>query len=95
MENPNKSDPFFSEPVDPCVEARTQASEAMSRLLIWMADAPTLKNRGLRATVALYCVRPDLIGGATLEKIGARAGITRQAVHKLADNFRVSLGLQS
>lgn len=95
MENPSQSDPFFAEPVDPRVEARAQISEALSRLLIWMADASTLKARGLRATVALYCIRPDLIGGATLEKIGTRAGITRQAVHKLADNFRVSLGLKS
>lgn len=95
MENTNPPDPFFAEPVDPSVEARTQSSEAMSRLLIWMADASTLKTRGLRATVALYCIRPDLIGGATLEKIGSSAGITRQAVHKLADNFRVSLGLKS
>lgn len=95
MDNPNQTDPFFSEPVDPRVEARAQASEAMSRLLIWLADAPTLKTRGIRATVALYCVRPDLIEGATLEEIGERAGVTRQAVHKLADNFRYSLGLKS
>ena len=60
-----------------------------------MADAPTLEDRGLRATVALYCIRPDLIGGATLEKIGSRTGCTRQAGHKLADNFRVSMGLKS
>ena len=93
--NQNESDPFFAEPVDPRVEARTQASEAICCLLIWMADAPTLEDRGLRATVALYCIRPDLIGGATLEKIGSRTGCTRQAVHKLADNFRVSMGLKS
>ena len=95
MKNTHQTDPFFAEPIDPRVEARTQASEAMSRLLIWMADAASLEDRGLRATVALYCVRPDLIGGATLEKIGARAGITRQAVHKMAENFRVSIGLKS
>jgi hypothetical protein len=91
----NESDPFFADPVDPRVEARTQAGEAICCLLIWMADAPTLEDRGLRTTVALYCIRPDLIGGATLEQIGTRSGRSRQAVHKLAKNFRVSVGLKS
>lgn len=91
----NEPDPFFAEPADPRVEARTQASEAICCLLIWMADAPTLEDRGLRATVALYCIRPDLIGGATLEEIGSLSGRSRQAVHKIAKNFRVSTGLKS
>lgn len=95
MENETQPDLFFLEPAAPQAEARLQASEAMSRLLIWLADAPTLKTRGVRATVALYCVRPDLIDGATLERIGELAGITRQAVHKVAENFRFSLGLKS
>ena len=50
----NESDPFFADPVDPRVEAQTQAGEAICCFLIWMADAPTLEDRGLRATVALY-----------------------------------------
>ena len=86
-------DSFFVEPLDPRREARELAVEAISRLLIWMADCPTLNDRGLRATVALYCLRPDLVGGQTLERIGALSGHTRQHVHTLADNFRRTTGL--
>ncbi|MEO6995847.1 MAG: hypothetical protein ABI273_19745 [Lacunisphaera sp.] len=89
-----KPDSFFIEPLDPRVEARELALEAVCRLLLWMADAPTLEDRGLRTSVALYCVRPDLIDDATLESVGNLAGRTRQAVHKLADSFRLITGFQ-
>lgn len=90
----SKSD-FFSEPVDPRVEARELALEIVCRLLLWMADAPTIEDRGLRTSVALYCVRPDLIDGATLEKIGHASGRTRQHIHKLAVSFRRTTGFTS
>ena len=89
-----KPDSFFTESLDPRVEARELALEVVCRLLIWMADAPTIEDRGLRASVALYCVRPDLINGATLEKVGALAGRTRQSVHKLANSFRLTTGFE-
>lgn len=85
-------DSFFVEPLDSRQEARALALEVICRLLIWMADAPTLEDRGLRTSVALYCVRPDLIDGATLEHIGEQTGRTRQHVHKLADSFRLTTG---
>lgn len=50
------------------------ASDVICLLLIWMADGRTLEDRGLRATVALYCIRPDLIDGMTLDGIGVLAG---------------------
>lgn len=87
-------DSFFADPIDPRREARELAREVICRLLIWIADGATLADRGLRTTVALYCVRPDLINGMTLEQIGNRAGCTRQAVHKLADNFRLTTGFE-
>ena len=87
------SDSFFAEPVDPRVEARALALEVICRLFLWMADAPTLEDRGLRTSVVLYCVRPDLVDGATLEKIGEQTGRTRQHVHKLADSFRLTTGI--
>ncbi|MEO6003431.1 MAG: hypothetical protein ABIZ04_01710 [Opitutus sp.] len=89
MKTNNTDDSFFATPLDPQAEARALALEVLCRLFIWMAEA------GLRATVALYCVRPDLIDHATLEQIGDRAGRTRQAVHKLADSFRHSTGFAS
>lgn len=90
----NQPDSFFIEPTDPRTEARAQALEVVCRLLIWMADAPTLEDRGLRTSVALYCVRPDLIDGATLERIGDMAGRSRQAVHKLTGSFRLTTGFE-
>jgi len=86
------NDSFFAEPVDTRREARFLALEAISRLLIWMADGASLEERGVRATVALYCIRPDLIGEATLEEIGHGGGRSRQAVHQLADSFRETTG---
>jgi len=91
----NNDASFFVEPLDPRREARELALEVICRLLLWMGDAPTLEDRGLRTSVALYCVRPDLIDGETLEKIGEQTGRTRQWVHKLADSFRLTTGLAS
>jgi hypothetical protein len=87
-------DTFFSEPASPRQDALAMASDVICRLLIWMADGRTLEDRGLRACVALYCIRPDLINGATLDRIGIVAGCSRQAVHKLAIEFRQTTGLQ-
>lgn len=91
----NTDHSFFDEPVDPRVEARALALEVICRLLIWIADAGTVEARGLRATVALYCIRPDLLDGVTLEKIGEASGLSRQGVFKLAADFRETTGLQS
>ena len=87
-------DTFFAEPVSPRQEALAMASEAITRLLVWMGDGRTLEDRGLRACVALYCLRPDLIDGATLDQIGVLGGCSRQAVHKLAAEFRQTTGLE-
>lgn len=86
---------FFAEPIDFKKEGRVLALEVVSRLLIWMAEGASLEERGVRATVALYCIRPDLITEETLEEIGNLAGRSRQAVHQLAYSFRSTTGLQS
>jgi hypothetical protein len=90
----NNNDSFFAEPINPRHEARALALEVICRLLLWMADGATLEDRGLRTSVALYCVRPDLVDGRTLEQIGALSGRTKQTVHKLADSFRLTTGLK-
>lgn len=91
----NDTDAFFADAVDPKVEARALALEVITHLLIWMSEGTTLEQRGLRAVVALRCIRPDLIGGMTFERIGDEAGCTRQTIHKLADDFRKNMGLLS
>lgn len=88
-------DAFFADEMDIDSEVRAQTVEAVSRILIWIAEAGSIQNRGVRATIMLYCVRPDLIGGITLEKIGDAAGMTRQATHKLAQEFHLSMGFLS
>ena len=40
----------------------------LSRTFVWVADGSTLEQVGLHATVVLYCVRADLIGGQSLEE---------------------------
>lgn len=85
---------FYGEPTDPEQQGWNMAMEVASRLLIWMTDGRTLHERGVRASVAVYCIRPDLLNEATLEQIGTLAGCSRQAVHKLAGAFRQSMGMQ-
>lgn len=69
--------------------------EVICRLFIWMAEGASLEERGVRATVVLWCVRPDLISEVTLEEIGDAAGRSKQAVHHLADSFREATGFVS
>ena len=85
-------DPFFAETPDARTAARAISLAVLARVLIWQADAPTLEDRGLRTTVALYVLRPDLIAAATLEEIGDSTGRTKQWVHALADSFRRTTG---
>lgn len=88
-------DPFFAEAPDARTAARSISLAVLARVMIWQADAPTLEDRGLRTTVALYCIRPDLIAAATLEEIGDSTGRTKQWVHALAESFRRTTGLAS
>jgi hypothetical protein len=91
----NDSDSFFTDPIDPHHEARSLATEAVCQVLLWMGDARTLAERGLRTSVALYCLRPDLVEGVTLGELGDSMGLTRQRVHQLAASFRKTIGLTS
>jgi len=91
----NNTDSFFVEALDCRQEARALTLEAICRMLIWMADEPSIEDRGLRTSVALYCIRPDLIDGETLARIGDGSGRTRQHIHKLAVSFRHTTGLKS
>ena len=84
---------FFADEIIIANEARRQALEVITRVLIWIVEGANAPSRETRATIAIYCVRPDLIGSPTLEQIGHAAGISGQAAHKLARDFRVSMGL--
>lgn len=86
---------FFALPVDPRLEARAMLLESLSRVFIWIADAATVEERGVRASVVLFCVRPDLIPEATMEALGERVGLSFHAIFKLAEDFRLATGLES
>ncbi len=84
----------FAPETDPDVvsEARHLAGEVIRRMLIWIADAPTLLERGLRASIALHCLRPDLLTDATFLRLGDQAGRSAARVHQLAQEFRLLMG---
>lgn len=78
-------------PLDLNAPNARMALEAITRILSWTNEPATLKQRGLRVDVILYCYWPYLINGATLEELGTRAGCTKQAVHKVVVSFRKAL----
>ena len=69
------------------------ADQPTEGVVVIDAPASDTDERGVRATVALWCIRPDLIGESTLEEIGHGAGRSKQAVHQLAESFRETTGL--
>lgn len=68
---------------------------AMGRLLVWMLDGQRLTKIGERVLIVSYMLRPDLIGGATLEEIAARRGHGRSGAHNLARRFMRTFGVKS
>ena len=85
-------------PVDHLEPAPTQEDqlhricEVLSRTFGWVAEATTVEQKGLRASVVLYCVRADLLGAATLEELGATVGTPQAAVDELVSDFCHSIG---
>lgn len=66
--------------------------EVLSRTFGWVADATTVEQKGLRASVVLYCVRADLLGADTLEELGAAVGSPQAAMDELVADFCHSIG---
>lgn len=60
------------------------------RVWSWMIeDSRKASNIGMRAIVLLYTLRPDLLGGATMEELGESLnGSSRQNVSKLVSDCR-------
>lgn len=61
-------------PPTPAEDQLQRVCEVLSRTFGWVAQATTVEQKGLRASVVLYCVRADLLGEATLEELGATVG---------------------
>ena len=58
------------EPLPNGSKSPRRTCKMLSRTFVWVADGSTLEQVGLRATVVLYCIRPDLISGQSLEETG-------------------------
>ena len=64
------------------------------RILAWLLDAKTLSHIGFRAMILAYKMRPDLIGGRTLDQIGRILGHGRSSAHKLSKELEDTFGLR-
>jgi hypothetical protein len=82
----------FLEPLPTPEDQLDRICEVLSRTFGWVAEATTVEQKGLRASVVLYCVRADLLGTATLEQVGATVGTPQAVVDELVSDFCHSIG---
>ena len=82
----------FLEPLPTQDEKLERICEVLSRTFGWVAEADTVEQKGLRASVVLYCVRADLLGAATLEELGATVGTPQAVMEELVSDFCHSIG---
>jgi len=82
----------FLEPLPGPEDQLERICEVLSRTFGWVAEADTVEQKGLRASVVLYCVRADLLGTATLEHLGATTGTPQAVVDELVSDFCHSIG---
>jgi hypothetical protein len=67
---------------------------ALGRLLVWLLEAQDIHLIGQRVYVAAYKLRPDLIGGATLQDIAKMTGHGRSKAHNLSRELSDILGIR-
>ena len=72
---------------------RLRAFEFIEKLILWITESQTMRNRGLRCTAAVWVIRPDALNGATLEQLAVDADCDPQALHRMAKDFRQTLGI--
>ncbi len=82
----------FLEPLPAPEDQLERVCEVLSRTFGWVAEAETVEQKGLRASVVLYCVRADLLGSSTLEQLGAKVGMPQAVVDELVSDFCHSIG---
>jgi hypothetical protein len=82
----------FLEPLPTPDDQLHRICEVLSRTFGWVAEADTVEQKGLRASVVLYCVRADLLGTDTLEQLGATAGMPQTVVDERVADFCHTIG---
>lgn len=84
----------FLEPLPAPDDKLERICKVLSRTFGWVADATTVEQKGLRASVVLYCVRADLLGAATLEELEATVGTPQAVMEELVSDFCHTIGWQ-
>ncbi len=75
------------EPLPNREEGIQRTCEVLRRIFGWVSEGGTLEQRGLRASVVLYCVQADLIEEVTLEELSTQAGFPQATVENLIAEF--------
>jgi len=83
---------FLEPEPTPEQERLDRICEVLSRTFGWVAEADTVEQKGLRASVVLYCVRADLLGADTLEQLGATVRMPQAVVDELVSDFCHTIG---
>lgn len=84
----------FLEPLPNADDSIDRTCEVLRRTFGWVAQGSTVEQKGLRASIVLYCVRADLIGAVSLEELGALSGFPQTAVDRLVADFCHTIGWQ-
>jgi len=69
-----------------------ELAHALGRLLAWLLEGKKLPAIGFRVMILAYKIRPDLIGGATLDQIASMRGYGRSAAHNLSRQLEQTFG---
>lgn len=85
----------FLEPRLSKEEITREVCDVLRRVFGWVAEADSAAALGLRASVALHCVRPELADRDSLNGLGREADCARQEIDTLIAGFRQTIGLQA
>jgi len=82
----------FIEPLPGADDSIQRICGVLGRTFGWVAEGRTIEQKGLRASIVLFCVRADLIGADSLEELGALAGFPEPALENLLADFCHTIG---
>jgi hypothetical protein len=69
-----------------------EAADALRQLLMFVCEANSTEERGYRATIVLWLLRPAFFNAFSMEEIGAQTNRRKQAVSKTVASIRSLIG---
>lgn len=66
----------------------TEATEAIARILRFLADGLEHGNMPQRACALLLVIRPDLVNGATYAALASELGVSRETIRRAVNHLR-------